>query len=275
MSGRHKPLMHVIFLFPPAISPAFPHRSLLSPNHFKNGIYFCLKNHALSLLIQGVRLHWDSKHTFSLNKLDIHFSPTRRYLLANQVWLGVVTSRYSFRESLKSLERSYWSSQLDCSQEQTMHRQCMVLSCAGDRAGSSFFESHPWTRCSYAKLLCLFLQSSAGSRLPSTEGFLLQETRVKPQQTRLAVLFCSPFLPDSLCMTSSTGSQGFFSHTTSSLPVKYSGVNSIFRRHLFLYLLFKVRHSKAPNAKAKAIWATSPLIFCLSSSLIWCTLYQK
>lgn len=75
MSGRHKALMHVIFLFSAAISPAFPHRSLLFPNPFKKGIYFCLKPHALSPLIQGLRFHWDSKHTSSLNKLDIPFSP--------------------------------------------------------------------------------------------------------------------------------------------------------------------------------------------------------
>lgn len=118
MSGRHKPLMHVIFLFPPSICPTFPHRLLLSPNHFKNRIYFCLKTHALSLLIQGVRLHRDSKHTSLLNKLDIHFSPTRRYLLANQVWVGVVTSRVSLRENLKVKERSYWLSQPERSQEQ-------------------------------------------------------------------------------------------------------------------------------------------------------------
>lgn len=29
------------------------------------------------------------------------------------------------------------------------------------------------------------------------------------------------------------------------------------------------------NPKAEVIWATSPLIFCLSSSLILCALYQK
>jgi len=109
MSGRHKPLMHVISLFPPAISLAFPHRSLLSPNHFKNGIYFCLRNHALSLPIQGVKLHWDLKHISLLNKSDIHFASTRRHLLPNQVWLRMVTSRFSFRESSKALDTSYWS----------------------------------------------------------------------------------------------------------------------------------------------------------------------
>lgn len=216
MSGRHKPLMHVIFLFPPAISPAFPHRSMLSPNHFKNRIYFCLKNHSLPLLIQGVRLHWDSKHTSSLNKLDIHFSPTRRYLLVDQVWLGVVTSRVSFRENLKALERSYWSSQTDCSQEQTIPR-CTQYSSMLRYWAVLETELHPLVVFLWIiSLDNVFLQSSAVSRLLSTEGFLLQETHVKPRQNCLAVLFCSPsFLPDALCMTSSTGSQGYFSHTTS------------------------------------------------------------
>lgn len=115
MSGRHKPLMHVIFLFSPAISPAFPHRLLLFPNHFKHGIYFCLKPHALSPMIQGVRFHWDSKHPSSLNKLDIPFPPARGWLLSNQVWLGVGTPRVPFREDWKALKRSFF---IDYSQEQ-------------------------------------------------------------------------------------------------------------------------------------------------------------
>lgn len=226
MSGRHKPLMHVIFLFPPAISPAFPHRSLLSPSHFKNGIYFCLKNHALSLLIQRVRLHWDSKHTSSLSKLDIwgFFSPTRRYLLANQVWLGVVTSGVSFRENLKDLDRSYWSSQPDCRQEQTVPRctpgtehgaglETELGPVSLDHTLGQSIPTQSW--------VCLFLQFSTGSHLPSADAFLLQQTRVQPQQTCSAVLFCSPsFLPDSLCMTSSAGSQGYLSQTISFSPLQ-------------------------------------------------------
>lgn len=43
MSGRHKPLMHVIFLFSPAISPAFPHRSLLFPTTSSTG-YISVSN---------------------------------------------------------------------------------------------------------------------------------------------------------------------------------------------------------------------------------------
>lgn len=173
MSGRHKPLMHVIFLFPPAISPAFPHRSLLSPNHFKNGIYFCLENHALSLLIRGVRLHWDLKHTSSLNKSDIHFSPTRGYLLANQVWLRVVTSRFSCRENLKASDTSYWSLQPEHSWELTPPRCTHSAGqWAESRAGlSRLLGSHPWV-------------SSTGPQLPSTEGFLLQEIHAHPKSAR-------------------------------------------------------------------------------------------
>lgn len=180
MSGRHKPLMHVIFLFHPTISPAFPHRSLLSPNHFKNRIYFCLKNHALSLLIQGVRLHWDSKHTSSLNKFDIHFSPTRRYLLTNQVWLGVVTCRVSFGENMKAWReiidhnsltvarsKQYLDAHIVHSTELCWRQSWTHLSC--------FFGSYPWTRCSYAKL-ALPLPAVLG-RLPSAQHWRFPPAR--------------------------------------------------------------------------------------------------
>ena len=226
MSGRHKPLMHVIFLFPPAIPPAFPHRSLLSPSHFKNEIYFCLRNHALSLLIQGVRLHWDSKHTSSLNKLGIHFSTTRRYLPANQVWLGVVTSGHSsgriWRPWREVIDRHSLTAAK--SKQYLNARALHSTEPFGDRAGPASHVSLDHILGQGVPMqswLCLSLQSSVGSHLPSTECFLLRETRVKPQQTCLAVLFCFPsFLPDSLCMTSSTGSQGYFSHTTSFSPLQ-------------------------------------------------------
>ena len=226
MSGRHKPLMHVIFLFPPAISPAFPHRSLLSPNHFKSRVFFHLKNHALSLLIQRVRLHWDSKHTSSLNKLDIHFSPTRRCLLANQMWLGVVTSRVSFRDNLKALGTSYWSSQPDCSQELT------ISQCTRSARYWAVLETELDPLIMFLWIISLdkvFLRKAGSAsscsplQAPICPALKVSSCRrhVKPQQTCLAVLFCFPlFLPDSLCMTSNTGSQGYFSHTTSFSPLQ-------------------------------------------------------
>lgn len=160
MSGRHKPLMHVIFLFSPSISLAFPHRSLLFPHHFKKGTYFCLKPHALSLLIQGVRLHWDSKHTSSLNKLDIPFSPARGCLLSNQVWLAVGTPRVSFREIWMALKRNYWL---------TTAKSKYLDAHAVHSTGSLtlFFGSHPWMRCSHAKLALSL--PTALCRLPSAQ----------------------------------------------------------------------------------------------------------
>lgn len=221
MSGRHKPLMHVIFLFPPAISPAFPHRSLLSPSRFKNGIYFCLKNHALSLLIQRVRLHWDSKHTSSLSKLDIHFfSPTRRYLLANQVWLGVVTSRGSFRGSLQALDRSYWSSQPDCRQEETAPQCTHSTELRWRQSWVQFLWITPSDKA---------FPRGAGSASSSTSSPAPICPALKASSCRRHVLghnkpaqqFCSA--PRRFCQiyfASSAGSQGYFSRTTSFSPLQ-------------------------------------------------------
>lgn len=155
MSGRHKPLMHVIFLFSPAISPAFPHRSLLFPNHFKNGMYFCLRPHALSLLIRGVRFHWDSKHASLLNKLDIPFSPARGCLLTNQVWIGVGTPRVSFREDWEPCREVIdW---LQPRANTWVHVQDLLPCFSG---------CCPWVRCCHAKLALLFPQPL---RLPSAQ----------------------------------------------------------------------------------------------------------
>lgn len=162
MSGRHKPLMHVIFLFSPAISPAFPHRSLLFPNHFKNGMYFCLKPHALSLLIRGVRFHWDSMHASSLNKLDIPFSPARGCLLTNQVCLGVGTPRLSFRED--------WREVIDWLQPRAnswVHLQWISYPVSLDAVLGWGAAMQSWLCSSH---------SLWGSLLPSTEGSLLHKT---------------------------------------------------------------------------------------------------
>lgn len=260
MSGRHKPLMHVIFLFPPAISPAFPHRSLLSPNHFKNGIYFCLENHALSLLIWGVRLHWDLKHTSSLNKSDIHFTPTRRYLLANQVWLRVVTSKFSCRENLKVSDTSYWSLQ---SEPESSHH------CDAHTEEGSELEVELGHHVSLDHILGWVLQAPdcpalkvSGSRryvhIPNLLGSCV-----------LLHIFSDRFtLHDILALVP----KDMFHKQQAFLTFRYSAYSAYPENTHFCSFFTK---QGTPKPKAKVIWATSSLIFCLSSSLILCVLYQK
>jgi len=55
------------------------------------------------------------------------------------------------------------------------------------------------------------------------------------------------------------------------VPMSYQNIQTA----LIFVASFKARHSKSLNTKAKPIWATSPLIFWLYSSLIQCALYQK
>lgn len=281
MSGRHKPLMHVIFLFPPAISPAFPHRSLLSPSHFKNGIYFCLKNHALSLLIQRVRLHWDSKHTSSLSKLGIWvFFPLQEDICLQtrcdsawsppgfpsgriwRTWTEVIDRRsltvgkskqYPDAHPVQSTEPGWRQSWAQCLWITPLDKAFL------HKAGSASSSSSPQAP------VCPALMLSSCSRHVFSHNKPAQQFCSAPHH------FCQIHFAWHLALVP----KDVFHTQQASLPFKYSRVKSIFQRHLFVHLLFKVRHSKAWDAKAKVIWATSPLIFCLSSSLTWCALYQK